>query len=229
MISGQVTQHKNSIQAIFVENGIVLNSKQTYNLFKPDGDVTILEKYELTGAYKFCVLSSLTLIWSLIIQKENIKEKIIKMGIFFEKEIKLCISIKGVTPFLVLAFLADVGDVKRFKNVRGFNAYLGVVPTVKSSGGKTQMGHITRQSRKLSRTLFTQPIIHIINSSDFMSKFYDGVKQRRGVGRSRIAVIRKTFNIMRRMILTSETYSGKDEGNYKKKLKAFDKIICKAA
>ena len=45
MISGQVTQHKNSIQAIFVENGIVLNSKQTYNLFKPDGDVTILEKY----------------------------------------------------------------------------------------------------------------------------------------------------------------------------------------
>ena len=83
--------------------------------------------------------------------------------------------------------------------------------------------------RKLSRTLFTQPIIHIINSSDFMSKFYDGVKQRRGVGRSRIAVIRKTFNIMRRMILTSETYSGKDEGNYKKKLKAFDKIICKAA
>jgi len=62
------------------------------------------------------------------------------MGKLFEKEIKLCISIKGITPFLVLAFFADIGDIKRFKNVRGFDASPGVVPTVKSSGGKTQMG-----------------------------------------------------------------------------------------
>lgn len=67
MVTEQQAQHKNSIQAIFVENGIALDSKETYKLFKPDGDITIL----------------------------------------------------------VLAFLADVGDVKRFKNVRGFNAYLG--------------------------------------------------------------------------------------------------------
>ena len=88
----------------------------------------------------------------------------------------------------MLAFLADVGDITRFKNVRGFNAFMGVVPSVKSSGGKTQMGHITRQSRKLARTLFTQPIYHIANSSDFMLEFYENVKQRRGVGRSKIAV-----------------------------------------
>jgi len=118
----------------------------------------------------------------------------------------------------VLAFLADTGNVKRFKNVRGFNAYMSVVPTVKSSGGKTQMGHITRQSRKLARTLFTQPINHIINSSDFMSEFYNNVKDRRGTGRSRIAVIRKIFNIMRCMILSGEVYRGIEKDNYEKKV-----------
>ena len=162
MITEQSSQHKNSIQAIFVENGIALDRKQTYKLFKPNGDETILEQCNIDGASKFSVLTSLSIMWSLLVQKENIKNGILKMGQFYDKEIKLCISIKGITPFLELAFLADVGDVRRFKNVRGFNAYLGVVPSVKSSGGKTQMGHITRQSRKLARTLFTQPIIHII-------------------------------------------------------------------
>jgi len=151
------------------------------------------------------------------------------MGSLFEKEVELCISIKGVTPFLAMAFLADAGDITRFKNVRGFNAYMGLVPTIKSSGGKTQMGHITRQSRKLARTLFTQPVYQIAKSSDIMFEFYENLKERRGAGRSRIAVIRKIFNIMRRMILTGEPYRGRDEEKYQNKIAEFEKIIQKAA
>ncbi len=64
------------------------------------------------------------------------------------------------------------------------------------------MGHITKQSRKLARSLFTQSINHIINSSDFMSEFSNNVRDRRGTGRSRIAVIRKVFNVIRCIILT---------------------------
>jgi transposase len=228
MISEQIVQYKNSIQAIFVENGIALNKNQARRLFKNDGDVSILDESSLTDASRQCIMISLSLVWGLDEQKERTKNEILGMGTFFEKEIRLCISIKGVSPFLVLAFLADVGDITRFKNARGFNSYLGVVPSVKSSGGKTQMGHITRQSRKLARTLFTQPINHIINSSDSMTAFYEGVKNRRGVGRSRIAVIRKIFNIMRSMILHGEVYWGKDENNYQKKLSEFEKIIHKS-
>ena len=229
LLSEQATQYKNSIQAVFVENGIALEKKKAAQLFKRDGEASIVENFTLTSASRHCIMTSLSLMWSILEQKENTKLEIIKMGSLFEREIKLCIGIKGVTPFLVLAFIADAGDITRFKNVRGFNAYMGVVPTVKSSGGKTQMGHITRQSRKLARTLFTQPIYHIANSSDLMFEFYESVKLRRGAGRSRIAVIRKVFNIMRRMILTGEKFRSGDEKIYQKKLKAFDKIINKAA
>ncbi|MBW2183112.1 MAG: IS110 family transposase [Deltaproteobacteria bacterium] len=229
LITEQITQYKNSIQAIFVENGIALNKKQTYQLFKTKRDTSILEKIDITDVSRHCILTSLSLLGNLSEQKENIKLTIIKMGTLFEKEIKLCISIKGVSPFMVLAFLADVGDITRFKNVRGYNAYLGVVPTVKSSGGITRMGHITRQSRKLARTLFTQPVYNIACSSDSMFEFYSNIKFRRGAGRSRIAVIRKVFNIMRRMILDGELYRGMEEDNYQKKLQDFNKIINKAA
>lgn len=229
MITSQITQYKNYIHAIFVENGVALDKKQAYHLLKPDGDVSILELFKLTKVSKECITMSLSIMWSLLKHKELIKDSILKKGLLFEKEIKLCISIKGISPFLILAFLADVGDINRFKNVSGFDAYLGVVPTVKSSGGKTYMGHINKQSRKLARSLFTQPINHIANSSDFMNEFYEDVKLRRGAGRSRIAVIRKVFNIMRRMILTGEVYRGKDEKIYNKKLKEFEKFMQKAA
>ena len=91
------------------------------------------------------------------------------------------------------------------------------------------MGHINRQSRKLARTLFTQPRNHIVDSSYLITEFYEDVKLRRGAGRSRIAIIRKVFNIMRRMILTGVEYRYKDEQIYDKKLKEFEKIIHKAA
>jgi hypothetical protein len=70
-----------------------------------------------------------------------------------------------------------------------------------------------------------------------MTAFYEGVNNRRGVGRSRIAVIRKIFNItcgepsrtMRCMILHGELYWGKDDNNYLKKLSEFEKIIHKSS
>ena len=83
---------------------------------------------------------------------------------------------------------------------------LGVVPSVKSSGGKTYSGHITRQSRKLARTIFNQSIRHITNSFSNFQDFYINLKTKWGAGRSRIACIRKTFGIMRRMLLDNKEY-----------------------
>lgn len=77
--------------------------------------------------------------------------------------------------------------------------------------------------------MFTQPVYHLAHSSDIMFDFYDTIKLRRGVGRSRIAVIRKTFNIMRKMILNDELYRGVKEDIYQKKLKEFDSFLQKSA
>ena len=46
--------------------------------------------------------------------KNSIKQSILEIGArYYQGEIKLCISTKGVSPFL--AFLADAGDITRFK------------------------------------------------------------------------------------------------------------------
>ena len=126
-----------------------------------------------------------------------------------------------MSPLLALAFLADVGDIRRFPSARRLHAYLGVVPTVRSSGGVTHNGAINRRSRVMSRSLFTQAVIHLVDSSPVMDRFYRQVVARRGYGRARIALLRKIFAIMRRMLLSQELYRWVEPTFYDKKLRDY--------
>ena len=111
-----------------------------------------------------------------------------------------------------------MGDIRRLRNSRKLHSYLGVVPTVRSSGGITRNGAINRRSRKLSRTLFSQAAIHFVDSSPTLERFYRGLVARKGYGRARIALPRKVFSIMRRMLLARELYRWTEEKLYQKKL-----------
>ena len=92
---------------------------------------------------------------------------------------------------IALAFLADVADVHRFRTVRNMKAYLGLLPRAKNSGGKEQAGHVTRESRKLTRTILTPCVHHVAASSVSLDRSYRELRQKRGTGRARVAVIRK--------------------------------------
>jgi len=61
-------------------------------------------------------------------------------------------------------------------------------------------------------------VFHFANSSPDMHTFYESTKARRGAGRSRIAVLRRLFSIMRRMLLDDIDYRWKDDINVHNKL-----------
>ena len=105
------------------------------------------------------------------------------------------------------------------------HSYLGVVPTVRSSGGVTRSGTINRRSRHLSRTLFTQAVIHLEDSSPLVSHFYHELTARKGFGRARIALLRKIFSMMRRMLLSGESYRWTEPTLYKRKLIEYEKEL----
>jgi transposase len=136
--------------------------------------------------------------------------------------VKLLITVRGITPLTALAFLADVADIRRFKTLRKMNAYLGLVPTVNESGGKSKTGHITRQSRRLTRTLFTQSVMHFADASPYLRIYYSNLISRRGVGRARIALIRKICGMMRRMLLDQTEFRWVQSANFERKLKRYE-------
>jgi len=62
-------------------------------------------------------------------------------------------EIKGVGPLTASRFLSTIGHYSNFKNGRQVSASLGLVPRQHSSGGKTQLGSITKTGDVALRSL----------------------------------------------------------------------------
>jgi transposase len=176
----------------------------------------------ISAASRVCLELTLQVLWKVAEAKERLATEILLAGEPLKSEVELLISIKGVTPLIALAFLADVADIRRFRTLRKMNAYLGLVPRASNSGGKSRPGHITRESRKLTRTILTQCVHHVAVSLD---RYYRELREKRGTGRARIAVIRKLCGMMRRMLLSGEQYRWMDQGLYAKKLRQYERVL----
>jgi transposase len=223
-LNKQIKTAKNYIQSILTDDGIVLPDTTVSKLFKNENEaLIILNECGIPCAGRICIEHSLELLWVLLEKKVVIKKEIYLAGESLRDKVELLITIKGVTPLLALAFLSDVGDVTRFKKAKQMYAYLGVVPKVKSSGGKTVMGHINRASRKLTRTLCTQSVHHVAKSSEYLTEYYTNLKKLKGAGKARIALIRKLMGIMRRMLLSGEEYRWINKENYERKLTQYNR------
>ncbi len=216
---------KNSVQSILTENGIVLSTVNKKLLLSEKTGLSLLEKLDISEASRISVRISLEILWKVQEQKEQLVKEIFYAGKPFEKEIKLLISIRGITPLSALAFLSDIGDVRRFKTTRKMNAYLGLVPRLKESGDMSRAGHINRASRKTTRPLLTQSLVQAMFASPYLNSYYENVKGRRGAGRGRSALIRKLCGIMRRMLLTGEQFREVDSNLYNKKVRQFNQTI----
>jgi len=225
LLNRQIRMLKNNIQAILLENGIVISSKEVLHLISPQEGAELLKALDISEASRTGIEVSQQVLWVVLEKKAGLHREILHTGAPLQQEVKRLITIKGITPLTALAFLSDVGDVTRFKSLRKMNAYLGLVPRGKESGGKNRCGHINRESRKLTRTILTQSIHHVSNSSPYLRRFYCDLTEKRGCGRARVALIRKVCSIMRRMLLTGEEFRWIEHSLFERKLKAYDKTL----
>jgi transposase len=225
LLNRQIRVHKNSAQAILVDNGVELNKEAKGRLFGPDSGLDLLKEINVSEASRLCLRLSLEILWKVEELKERLAGEILLAGEPLKSQVGLLISIKGVTPLLALAFLADVADIRRFRTLRKMNAYLGLVPRARNSGGKERSGHITRESRKLTRTILTQCVQHVAGSSLYLDGYYCRLREKRGSGRARIAVIRKLCGMMRRMLLSGEQYRWVERSLYEKKLRQYERVL----
>lgn len=224
LLTTQIRQLKAQVQGVLLENGISDSLMGRRMVDNPMAGLATVSSLSISVASAFSITMSLEMLKALLTHKKRLLIEIYRAGQLFEREVRLLITIRGVTALLALGFLADVGDVKRFHSLRGMLAYLGVVPTVRSSGGTTHVGRINRCSRSLCRTLFTQSVVHLAESSPMLKRFYLGLRDRKGYGRARIAVLRKTFGMMRRMLLDGMEYKWKELALSEGKLRDYLRI-----
>jgi transposase len=227
VVTRQIRMLKNGLQAILVENGIELTAGERNKLLSPRHGLEMMHLNELSPASLIIVQGEFALLKLLLEKKDSIATEILLAGDEFKKQVEILISIRGITPLVALAFLSDVGEISRFKSARKMNAYLGLVPQCSDSGGKVRHGHITRESRKLTRTILTQSLIQVVDATPSFRRFYEQLKERRGAGRARIALIRKLCGVMRCMLLGSVEFRNKEPVLFSKKLALYQKTLVK--
>ena len=156
---------------------------------------------------------------TLMEEKEEIKKQILLLGSFrFRDEVKLLISIPGISLMSATVFMADICTVERFSSEKKMTSYLASVGTVDSSGSIIRNGGLSRRGRRTSYRFILQGLEHIVNGNKDFQKF----KERHALTRSnkvRAAIVRKTFVSMYFMLKNKELYRYMNEAIYERKIR----------
>lgn len=113
---------------------------------------------------------------------------------------KMFTAIMGVGPITASAVAASVGNFKQFDSARQFGAWLGLVPSQNSTGGKARLGGITKRGDNYLRTLMIQGAKSTVMSahkrSDRLSRWLVQLTQRVGWQKAVVALANKNARIM---------------------------------
>ena len=106
----------------------------------------------------------------------------------------------GVGPVTASAAVATVGDFKQFKNGAQFGAWIGLTPRQRSSGGKNNLGGITKRGDTYLRTLLVQgaksALMTAHKRQDKISSWVIALRERSGWHKAVVALANKNARIL---------------------------------
>ena len=105
-------------------------------------------------------------------------------------------TITGIGSLSAGILLSVIGNVKDFATADKLASYFGIVPRVSNSNETVKTGRITKCGNKTGRTTLVQCSLSAIRQNEYLKKYYEGVKARRGHGKAKIALARKFLTII---------------------------------
>jgi transposase len=119
-------------------------------------------------------------------------------------------QLMGVGPVTASAAVATVGYFKQFKSGAQLGAWLGLVPKQHSSGGKSNLGTITKRGDAYLRTLLIQGAKSVVNTAhsrnDPISRWVLALKERCGWQKAVVALANKNARILWAVMTRGERF-----------------------
>ena len=123
---------------------------------------------------------------------------------------KRAAKIVGIGELGASATVASVGDFTQFKNGAQFGAWLGIVPSQNSSGGKTSLGRITKRGDEYLRTLLIQgakaAVMSAAKRDDPISRWLVQLTARVGWQKACVAMANKNARILWAVMTREKPY-----------------------
>ncbi len=116
-----------------------------------------------------------------------------------EPAIRLLQTAPGVAAIVAAAFVSVIDDAGRFTRAHQVEAYLGLVPSENSSGGRRRLGAITKQGNGYARAMLVQAawsILRPAKSEDPLHAWASTLAKRRGPRIAVVALARRLAGIL---------------------------------
>ena len=111
-----------------------------------------------------------------------------------DPQMKRIFQIPGVGVLSASAAIATMGEASAFKSGREFCAWLGLVPSQRGSGGKVQLGGISKRGDTYLRTLLIHGARSVVHHTKEPGAWLEGIKNRRPAS---VAIVAQAAKIAR--------------------------------
>jgi transposase len=123
-------------------------------------------------------------------------------------EVLRLMSIPGVNVQTAAAFMASVGDVRRFSSPRKLVSYLGLDPKVRQSGnGPARHGRISKAGASEARHMLGEVAWKVMMIPGPLRAFFERVRARRGPQIAATATARKLTVLFWHMLTREQDYA----------------------
>jgi transposase len=130
--------------------------------------------------------------------------------------VKAAATLMGVGPVTASAAVVTVGDFRQFKNGAQFGAWIGLTPRQHSSGGKSQLGGITKRGDTYLRTLLIQgaksAVMTAHRRQDKISQWALALRERSGWQKAVVALANKNARILWAVMTRGQAFDANHVG-----------------
>ena len=124
--------------------------------------------------------------------------------------VKAAATLLGIGPVTASAVVATVGDFRQFRNGAQFGAWIGLTPRQHSSGGKNNLGGITKRGDTYLRTLLIQgaksAVMTAHRRTDKISQWAVALRERSGWQKAVVALANKNARILWAVMTKGEAF-----------------------
>ena len=217
----QTTQLKNRIHSLLKEKLYGFTQEEIFDQ-KSRKKIRELEKGSALSFQMNNLFDSLEFLEG---QIELLQDKIMEHGAPFLREIEILTSMKGISVFIAIAIITDIIKVDRFKNSKSFTSYLRSAPKVSNSNTSTSNRGTNKMGRKVSCSLLSQVLNHVLDASAKLDKWYTDLTQYKKKGLVRTALRRRVFAEIFQMLKKGEYHYGREALKHEVKMRQYRKFL----
>lgn len=123
-------------------------------------------------------------------------------------EIQRLMTVPGVNVQTAAAFMAAVGDIRRFPSAKQLVGYLGLDPRVRQSGNsEPRHGHISKTGSSLARGMLGEAAWSVAQTPGPLRAFFERVRARKGPQVAATATARKLCCLFWSLLTSEQDYA----------------------